>query len=168
MSKLNRATIITLGVDSGKEEIVNRLKVTSVGPGYCHFPKLANDEPAHGYDEEYFKGLCAEQRVIKNKHGFRTYQWVKRPSQRNEPFDVRVYNLAALILPHNGIKLDTMSRDIEPDVVKRESSISFGVQNPAHDVLALPASSQQVAPSEKKPEAPRRSMWGAQNQPLGW
>jgi phage terminase large subunit GpA-like protein len=57
MSKLNRATIVTLGVDAGKEELVHRLKVNVEGPGYCHFPKLENDEPARGYDEEYFKGL---------------------------------------------------------------------------------------------------------------
>jgi phage terminase large subunit GpA-like protein len=112
LTKFNRAHLITLGVDTAKEEIVGRLNVARPGPGYCHFPKLANGEPARGYDEEYFKGLTAEQRQVKSKHGFRTFIWVKRLSQRNEPFDCRIYALAGIVLPYTGIKLEEMSRDV--------------------------------------------------------
>ena len=82
------------------------------GYGYCHFPQLENGEPIRGYDEEYFKGLKAERRIIRHKHGFRTYEWVKLPSQRNEPFDCRILALAALVMPSSGINLDTMRRDV--------------------------------------------------------
>ena len=111
-TKATRARLQILGVDSGKEEIASRLRVSKPGYGYCHFPQLENGEPIRGYDEEYFKGLKAERRIIRHKHGFRTYEWVKLPSQRNEPFDCRILALAALVMPSSGINLDTMSRDV--------------------------------------------------------
>jgi phage terminase large subunit GpA-like protein len=111
-TKGNRARLQHLGIDAGKEEIMNRLNVTNPGPGFCHFPMLASGESCRGYDEEYFRGLKAEHRIIRHKHGFRTYIWVKLPSQRNEPFDCRVLNLAAMVMPSSGIDLDAMSRDV--------------------------------------------------------
>jgi phage terminase large subunit GpA-like protein len=156
MSKFNRATVITLGVDAGKEEITHRLMVNAQGPGYCHFPKLDSGEPARGYDEEYFRGLTAEQRIIKHKHGFRTYIWIKRVSQRNEPFDVRNYALAALHLPHSGIKLDTMTRDIlDPPSAPARSRYgaqpTSGIQTTTPEVTSTPAAA-----------GPPRSRWGPQ------
>lgn len=112
LTKSNRAHLITLGVDTAKEEIILRLCVAKPGPGFCHFPRLANSEPARGYDEEYFKGLTAEQRKVKSKYGFRTYIWMKRLSQRNEPFDCRIYALAGIVLPYTGIRLEDMGRDL--------------------------------------------------------
>jgi phage terminase large subunit GpA-like protein len=109
-TKGNRARLQILGVDTAKEEIVNRLRVSKPGPGHCHFPMLPNDEPARGYDQEYFKGLCAEQRVTKSKFGHRVYVWVKQPSQRNEPFDARILALAGLALLWP-MRLDQMQRD---------------------------------------------------------
>ena len=54
--------------------------------GYCHFPQ---------YDEEYFKQLTAEKRIItKNKKGFNVVEWVKT-RDRNEILDLHVYNRAA-------------------------------------------------------------------------
>ena len=54
-TKSNRegAYLFTLGVDTGKSLLMDRLKVEEEGPGYCHFPK----EDGRGYDEKYFKGL---------------------------------------------------------------------------------------------------------------
>ena len=112
ITKTNRCRLQLLGVDAGKEEIVNRLRVEKPGPAYCHFPQLENGEPCRGYDEEYFAGLRAEHRQIKHKLGFRTYVWAKLASQRNEPFDCRILALAALVMPSSGINLDTMSRDV--------------------------------------------------------
>ena len=148
MSKFNRATVITLGVDSGKEEITHRLLVNAKGSGYCHFPQLKTGEPARGYDEEYFRGLTAEQRIIKHKHGFRTYIWIKRVSQRNEPFDARNYALAALHLPHSGIKLDVMARDVlePPSAPSRYGVQTTGAASPiGMPLLDEPVVSQQAA-----------------------
>jgi phage terminase large subunit GpA-like protein len=136
LTKSNGARLITLGVDTGKEEIVNRLVVAKVGPGYCHFPKRKDGEPVRGYDEEYFKGLTAERRIVKAKNGFHTYLWMKRLSQRNEPFDCRNYALAAVALPLSGIKLDTMSRDLwTPPDPKATPTARFGAQK-AVDIYA--------------------------------
>lgn len=54
-------------------------------PNYCHFPE---------YDEHYFRGLTAEEQVVKVVRGYRKLQWVKR-YERNEPLDCRVYARAA-------------------------------------------------------------------------
>jgi phage terminase large subunit GpA-like protein len=142
LTKSNRAHLITLGVDSGKEEIITRLMVAKAGPGYCHFPhgknKIKHDdghmdyEAVRGYDEEYFKGLTAESRVVKSKNGFRTYMWVKRLSQRNEPFDCRNYAMACLAMRWVGINLAEMKRDLyEPPDPKRPQSSAFGVAGQA-------------------------------------
>jgi phage terminase large subunit GpA-like protein len=153
LSKSNRCLIASLGVDTLKEEIMNRLNVTKPGPGYCHFPRsdvwdeqLKTFEPARGYDVSYFEGLRAEQRVMKSKHGFKTYVWVKRLSQRNESWDDFVYGLAALQLPHSGIRLDVMERDAfnPPDKTQPTAPARFGVQRGSGvTVAAAPAQPQQ-------------------------
>jgi phage terminase large subunit GpA-like protein len=138
LSKSNKCVIASLGVDTLKEEIMNRLNVTKLGGGYCHFPRsdvfdegLRAHEPINGYDVPYFAGLRAEQRVMKSKNGFKTYVWIKRLSQRNESWDVFVYALAALQLPHSGIRLDTMKRDAftPPTDGREQRTTSFGVQS---------------------------------------
>lgn len=157
LTKGNRARLQTFGVDTGKEEIVNRLRVSIVGPGFCHFPKLANGEPDRGYDEEYFRGLTAESRIVKAKYGFKTYIWAKRLSQRNEPFDCRNYALGALRLPYSGINLDTMKRDLltASDEDQAAPRPGFGAQRaPAgvpEDVLptkAVPAHPAAAGPAK--------------------
>ena len=157
-TKGNRARLQLLGVDSGKEEVVNRLTVPRAGPGYCHFPQLKNKQPTKGYDEEYFKGLTAERRIVKSKHGFRTYIWTKRLSQRNEPFDCRVLALAALTMPWSGIRLDTMPRDIydqAPPPTEQET-LPYGAQKQS----MFPSESQQ------QPRGRDGSGFGAQNSPI--
>ena len=59
-SKSNRegAYLFTLGVDTGKSLLMDRLKLEEEGPGFCHFPK----EEGKGYDEKYFKGLTSEKK----------------------------------------------------------------------------------------------------------
>ena len=42
------------------------------------------------------KGLTSEQRIVKDVKGKPTVCWVKRPGARNEPFDLRNYNTAAV------------------------------------------------------------------------
>ncbi len=153
LTKSNNARLFTLGVDSGKEEIVNRLIVPSAGAGYCHFPKEPNDEPCRGYDEEYFKGLTAERRIVKSKNGFPTYLWSKLLSQRNEPFDCRNYALAGVAMPMTGIKLDIMQRDLyEPPRSSSEASTKFGAQGSALD------RSQPIGSGDSK--------FGASNRPM--
>jgi phage terminase large subunit GpA-like protein len=154
-TKSNRARLQSLGVDAGKEEIVNRLRVLTVGAGYCHFPKLANGEATRGYDEEYFKGLTAERRIVKHKHGFRTYIWTKLLSRRNEPFDCRNYALGGLRIPWQGIDLEKMKPDIYDGapVVAKEM---FGAQSKS----ALPNESMRA----REQPTQEQGGFGAQNR----
>ena len=89
-----KGELFTLGVDTGKNHVLARLKVLIKGPNYCHFP-AAEDA---GYDENYFKMLTAEHKVTRWKSGRKVERWeLKDPAQkRNEAFDVRNYATAAL------------------------------------------------------------------------
>ena len=84
--------IFILGVNAGKETVLERLYITEYGSGYCHFPENID----RGYDQKYMKGLTSEQRIVKDVKGKPTVCWVKRPGARNEPFDLRNYNTAAV------------------------------------------------------------------------
>ena len=85
---VDRTMIQIVGVDAGKEDITNRLKIRNVGAGYCHFP--AGD--GRGYDEEYFKGLTSENQITKKVKGVIKKVWVKKSGARNEPLDLFNYN----------------------------------------------------------------------------
>lgn len=87
---VDRTLIHILGVDAGKEDITNRLKIQEAGDGYCHFP--AGD--GRGYDAEYFKGLTSEKQVNKKVNGIIKKVWVKKSGARNEPLDLFNYNYA--------------------------------------------------------------------------
>jgi len=94
-----------LGVDEGKQKIMDRLRVESPGPKYCHFP-LRDD-----YGLAYFNGLLSEHLVPEGKIRQR-WVWTKiQGHERNEPLDCRNYALAAfLTLPVN---LDAKDRQLK-------------------------------------------------------
>lgn len=87
-----RAALFVLGVDVGKELVYSRLKLDSPGPGYCHFPDNENS----GYDPHYYAGLISEKRIVKVVNGRKVVKWILPNGARNEPFDLRVYNTAAI------------------------------------------------------------------------
>lgn len=88
-----KTPLFTLGVDTGKAILYQRLAVQESGPNYCHFPK----DEGRGYSEEYFKGLTSEKMVISYKKGRAQYVWkLKKGIKRNEPLDIRNYATAAL------------------------------------------------------------------------
>lgn len=99
-TKNNReqAYLFTLGVDTGKSLLLQRLQIEEEGPGYCHFPKDENGY-IRGYDEDYFKGLTAEKQVLKYKKGRPYFVWeLTGETKRNEPLDCRNYAQAAIEL----------------------------------------------------------------------
>lgn len=93
-----------IGVDSGKEIIMDNLKVQLPGPKYCHFPERDD------YGERYFTGLLSETKVYDPKKK-NPWAWKKIPGhERNEALDCRNYALAAFsALPKN---LDEVARQI--------------------------------------------------------
>lgn len=103
-----------LGVDSGKQIIMDNLKVQAPGPKYCHFP-LRED-----YGAMYFNGLLSEHLVPEGKTRQR---WIWKPipgHERNEPLDCRNYALAAFeVLP---VELDAVDRRLKAARGKRPSA----------------------------------------------
>ena len=89
-----KAPLFTIGVDTGKALLFQRLKVLNHGPNYCHFP--LNEEA--GYGEEYFKGLTAERMVVRIRKGRSAIVWelVDSAHKRNEPLDCRNYAQAIM------------------------------------------------------------------------
>lgn len=77
-----------IGVDTIKKQLVERLRRTTPGPGYLHFP-LARDE-------SYFAQLTAERMEVKYRLGQRKLAFTKPAGKRNEALDCRVYATAAL------------------------------------------------------------------------
>ena len=89
MNNIGRVKLFPVGVDTAKETVYSRFKITQAGPGYCHFPEH--------YDQEYFRQLSAEQQVKRYHKGFLRREWQKiRP--RNEALDCRIYAMAALAI----------------------------------------------------------------------
>ena len=85
--------LYSIGVDAAKADVYGALKVQEPGPKYCHFPKGSD----RGYDMAYFHGLLSEKLVMKTERGRTRWVWEKIPGhERNEPLDLRDYNLAAL------------------------------------------------------------------------
>lgn len=113
--------VMLLGTDSGKQYVMDRLSIEVPGPKYFHFPldgeqlppnptieqvlayrkrqlKNHNELVERGYDEIYFKGLISEQRIPRKRNGRVVWQWeVIAKDKRNEPLDLRVYNLACML-----------------------------------------------------------------------
>lgn len=82
----NGVELWTIGVDTAKGTIYNRLKITQHGPGYYHFPI--------GLEDEFYEQLTAEKLVKKFVDGYPRYRWVKT-RDRNDILDCDVYCLAA-------------------------------------------------------------------------
>ena len=78
-----------IGVDAGKQLIMDNLKVKTPGPRYCHFPRRDDYGPA------YFNGLMSEH-LVYDPNKKQQWRWEKLPGhERNEPLDVRNYANAA-------------------------------------------------------------------------
>ena len=94
-----------LGVDSGKQIIMDNLRVEAPGPKFCHFP--CRDD----YGAAYFKGLLSE-RLTYDPEKRQPWQWKKiQGHERNEPLDCRNYALAAFkALPAD---LDAIDRRLQ-------------------------------------------------------
>jgi phage terminase large subunit GpA-like protein len=85
-----RVPLFVLCVDTGKDVVLSRLRISSPGPGFVHLPEWA--------DEEYLAQLTAEKAIRKYVRGRGAVrEWVKL-RERNEALDLEVYALAALYI----------------------------------------------------------------------
>lgn len=91
--------LVILGVDDGKQQVMNRLAIKAPGPQYMHFPLNEDSDGLdnRGYDELYFKGLISEHKTKVKKNGVIREVWQTTTGVRNEPLDLRVYNLGCML-----------------------------------------------------------------------
>jgi phage terminase large subunit GpA-like protein len=90
-----KTDVFVIGVDQAKSVMQARLLIAvedpvAGAPGYCHFPR------ADVYDQAYFAGLTVEKCLTKFKQGRPYKVWECPPGKRNEPWDNKIYNYAAL------------------------------------------------------------------------
>lgn len=117
-----KAPLILLGVDDGKQQIMDRLAINSPGPLYFHFPQdegikeLSN----RGYDDLYFKGIISEHKKVYKRNGVLREVWETTKNVRNEPLDLRNYNLACMkSLKPDWVKLEMLVNGMSETEVKR-------------------------------------------------
>jgi len=115
-SRTNRMQIslFTLGVNTGKETILARLKIEEPGSMYMHFPNNVD----RGYDEAYFKGLTSEVKTTVWEKGVKKTIWKVIGTKRNEPLDLRNYAYAALKIANGLGKITETVVDKAVDIVK--------------------------------------------------
>lgn len=116
-----KAYLFTIGVDTGKSLIMDRLKLENEGPGYCHFPK----EPEKGYNKAFFTGLTAEKKVLKYIKGRPYFVWEKKDRgihERNEALDCRNYAAAAMEITGLPLKKqeETKQNSVKPQKTVRK------------------------------------------------
>ena len=82
-----RPAIYSVAVDILKRVLMQRLNITQVGPGYCHFP-------AERVGTDYFQQLTEEICVYSPRTN--KWRWERRSNGPNEALDNFVYNYATL------------------------------------------------------------------------
>lgn len=137
-----RLPFFNVGVDSAKEVVYARLRVTDPAQaGYCWFNMA--------YDADHFDQMTSEEVRIKYTRGMPVREWhLKAGKLRNEALDIRAYALAAL----EGLKL--MGLRIER-VAARRGTPAPAAKPVAADSAPAPAVALPVAPDEKPPTPPR-------------
>ena len=117
-----------IGVDSGKQVIMDNLSVKEPGSKYCHFPKRDD------YGPGYFAGLLSE-RLEYDASKKQPWTWKKIPGhERNEALDCRNYAMAAF-----------KASPINLDEIDRKLKAARGVR--AEGVVATPV---QTVPARQK------------------
>lgn len=81
--------VFLVGVDTAKDTIYGRLKISRPGPGFIHFPHL------EGIDAAYFEQLTSESVVTRYREGRPYRVWILPKGKRNEVLDTFVLALAA-------------------------------------------------------------------------
>lgn len=87
---IGQVYVFPINVDSGKQRIMDNLKVETPGVKYCHFPRRDD------YGAAFFKSLLSEHLVVSPQKK-KKFSWEKIPGhERNERLDCRNYANAAL------------------------------------------------------------------------
>ena len=122
--------LVLLGVDDGKQQVMNRLAIEAPGASYFHYP-LDGDKslPSRGYDQPYFKGIVSEHKKQVRRNGVLRTIWEATRDVRNEPLDLRVYNLACMLSctpDWAQIKAAMRGETLPPQVKQKPSRVGAG------------------------------------------
>ena len=133
-----------IGVDAGKQRIMDNLRAKEPGPRYCHFPKRDD------YGPGYFAGLLSERLVYDEKSARHPWKWDKIPGhERNEVLDCRNYaNAAFKALPKD---MDAIHRRLQ---AARERLAKGSVPG---EISAAPAAAP--APRSRVKKVSRMEEW---------
>jgi len=153
-----KAHVWMIGVDSAKDLLYSRLRVSDPGPSYIHFPF------GPPFDQEYFSQLTAEVVRTRYAHGRPFRIWLLPSGRRNEALDTFVYALAArastgvaVIHPRPQQQSFTLPQEMEEDEAAPPPSPS-------------PPRSPQPAPEtgyQRPPRSPYEN-WGAPRDDSRW
>ena len=78
-----------VGVDTAKELLYSRFRLTDPGPGYCHIL-------APHCDDAWVRQVTSEKLRTRYVHGRAVHYWWVPAGRRNEALDCYVYNVAAI------------------------------------------------------------------------
>lgn len=133
-----------IGVDAGKQHVMDNLRVKEPGPRFCHFPKRDD------YGPGYFAGLLSEHLVYDEKSARHPWKWEKIPGhERNEVLDCRNYaNAAFKALPKD---LDAIHRRMQAARARLAGGSAPG------EISAIPAGTPALRSRVKK--TPRMEEW---------
>lgn len=105
-NNIGKCLLFPVGVDTAKDLLFARLRISEPGPGFIHF----ND----GLDDEYFRMLTAERVVTRYVRGFKKRVWEKT-RVRNEALDTFIYAICAYAIL--GINISAMADKRDADKV---------------------------------------------------
>lgn len=97
-----KCPLFPIGVDTAKDALFSRFRISEEGPGYIHFSDHLPDE--------YFRQLTAEKVVTRFHKGYSKRTFVKVRA-RNEALDCMVYALAAFTIL--GVNINAIAAKIE-------------------------------------------------------
>lgn len=134
-----KAPLILLGVDDGKQQIMDRLSIDSPGPLYFHFPQDEGIKELsdRGYNDLYFKGIISEHKKVYKRNGVLREVWETTKNVRNEPLDLRNYNLACM-------------KSLKPDWVKLEMLVNGMSETEVKRAVAKPQKKKAVYRAKKQ------------------
>jgi phage terminase large subunit GpA-like protein len=112
-TNVGKVALFLVGTHAAKDLAAARLRISSHGPGFCHFP---DDR-----DESYFAQLTSEK-VVRHYHkGKERREWIKtKDHARNEAWDCRIYAICAFAgLVSMGFDVDREAGRLDSIVVAK-------------------------------------------------
>ena len=124
-SKAAKGRVYLLGVDSLKQTVYSRLRITEAGPGRIHFPAAGN------ITREWFEQLNSEYLCTTYKRGRPERNWERRKGRAAEALDCAVYALAGVY----GLESFGLSIDAEVERLEAMRAAAGPVQSAAPYVM---------------------------------